>query len=90
MEQQLDTGLVKGHAYGISAVRTIKLGEGFFSKFNAEKLYMVRKVHCSSFLCLTRHFFHYASIYYRKSNNTINNNKHHENIKYDRIFKQLL
>lgn len=42
MEAQLDTGLIKGHAYGISAVKTIKSGGGFFAKFNAEKLYMVK------------------------------------------------
>ncbi|XP_057301622.1 calpain-5-like [Hydractinia symbiolongicarpus] len=42
MEKQLDTGLIKGHAYGISAVKKIPLSEGFFSSFNAEKLFLVK------------------------------------------------
>lgn len=42
MEQQLDTGLVKGHAYGISAVTKVSLGQSFLSRFSAEKLYLVR------------------------------------------------
>lgn len=42
MEQQLDTGLVKGHAYGISDVTKVSLGQSFFSRYNAEKLYLVK------------------------------------------------
>ncbi|XP_065645117.1 calpain-5 isoform X2 [Hydra vulgaris] len=42
MELQLDTGLIKGHAYGISAVKKITLGQNFFSSFNTETLYLVK------------------------------------------------
>lgn len=42
MEKRLDTGLIKGHAYGITAVKKIPLGESFLSSFNAERLFMIR------------------------------------------------
>ncbi|VDI30156.1 calpain-5 [Mytilus galloprovincialis] len=42
MEAELDVGLVKGHAYSVTAVRDIKLGTGLFSVFNAERIHMVR------------------------------------------------
>ena len=42
MEQQLNTGLIKGHAYGISAVTKVPLGQSFLSRFNAEKLFLVK------------------------------------------------
>lgn len=38
-----DTGLVKGHAYGITSVKKIPLaGTGLFGLFNKEKIKMVR------------------------------------------------
>lgn len=40
MEARTDVGLVKGHAYGVTAVKSVKLGSsGFFKK---EKEYLVR------------------------------------------------
>eukprot|EP00794_Sanderia_malayensis_P011154 gene11154-12326_t len=42
MEARLPTGLVKGHAYSITAVEKIKLGESFFSSFNTERLFLIR------------------------------------------------
>ncbi|XP_065055645.1 calpain-5-like isoform X2 [Rhopilema esculentum] len=42
MEQRLDTGLIKGHAYGITAVEKIPLGDSFFSSFNTNRLFMIR------------------------------------------------
>lgn len=42
MEAELDVGLVKGHAYSVTAVRDIRLGTGLFSIFNAERIHMVR------------------------------------------------
>ncbi|CAH1782218.1 unnamed protein product [Owenia fusiformis] len=42
IEAKLDTGLVKGHAYSITAVRTLKLGKGFVAFFKSEKLLMIR------------------------------------------------
>ncbi|KAH3807551.1 hypothetical protein DPMN_135896, partial [Dreissena polymorpha] len=44
METSTDQGLVKGHAYGITAVKHISLesGGGLFSFFNKNKLAMVR------------------------------------------------
>lgn len=42
MEMQLETGLVKGHAYTINTVNTIPIGESFFSRFNAENIYLVK------------------------------------------------
>lgn len=43
MEQSIDVGLVKGHAYGITAVKRVALeGTGIFNMFNKEKLAMIR------------------------------------------------
>ena len=42
MEAELDVGLIKGHAYSVTAVRDIRLGTGLFSIFNAERIHMVR------------------------------------------------
>jgi len=41
-EAKLDCGLVKGHAYSVTAVKDIKLGIGLFSIFNRDKIHMVR------------------------------------------------
>ncbi|XP_072166356.1 calpain-5-like [Diadema setosum] len=43
MEARTDVGLVKGHAYSVTAVKTVKLGEsGLLNLFNKEKVYLVR------------------------------------------------
>ncbi|GFN79965.1 calpain-5 [Plakobranchus ocellatus] len=43
MEAVTDIGLVKGHAYGITAVKNVHLeGSGLFGLFNREKLPMIR------------------------------------------------
>ncbi|KAJ8310637.1 hypothetical protein KUTeg_012502 [Tegillarca granosa] len=42
MEAQLACGLVKGHAYSITAVRNIKLGKGLLAFFKREKIHMIR------------------------------------------------
>ena len=43
MEACTDVGLVKGHAYGITAVKKIPLaGTGLFGIFNKERIRMVR------------------------------------------------
>ncbi|XP_038642930.1 calpain-5-like [Scyliorhinus canicula] len=42
LEAQMGCGLVKGHAYGVTDVRKVRIGEGLMSYFNKEKLYMVR------------------------------------------------
>ena len=43
MEQAIDIGLVKGHAYGITSVKRVAIaGSGLFNLFNKEKLMMVR------------------------------------------------
>ncbi|XP_059155329.1 calpain-5-like isoform X2 [Physella acuta] len=43
MEATTETGLVKGHAYGITAVKNVHLeGSGLFGLFNREKLPMIR------------------------------------------------
>ncbi|XP_076435839.1 calpain-5-like [Babylonia areolata] len=43
MEATAPKGLVKGHAYGITAVRHVSLkGSGLFSFFNREKIQMIR------------------------------------------------
>lgn len=42
MEAELSCGLVKGHAYSITAVKKIKLGTGLFSIFARDFLQMVR------------------------------------------------
>ncbi|KAK3094770.1 hypothetical protein FSP39_005995 [Pinctada imbricata] len=43
MEAKTDSGLVKGHAYGITAVKNVPLeGSGLFSFFNREKIHMIR------------------------------------------------
>lgn len=43
MEAATDVGLVKGHAYGITAVKNIHLeGSGLFNFFNREKIPMIR------------------------------------------------
>jgi len=42
-EQATDVGLVKGHAYGITAVKRVAIaGSGLFNLFNKEKLSMIR------------------------------------------------
>ncbi|XP_061430956.1 LOW QUALITY PROTEIN: calpain-5-like [Lethenteron reissneri] len=42
MEARLDCGLVKGHAYSVTAVRRVRLGEGLVAFFRAERLNMIR------------------------------------------------
>lgn len=42
MEAETNTGLVKGHAYSVTAVRNIKLGQGLLSFFKREHIEMVR------------------------------------------------
>ena len=42
MEDVLPCGLVKGHAYSVTAVKKIKLGTGLLSLFNRESLQMMR------------------------------------------------
>ena len=43
MEEKTQVGLVKGHAYSVTAVRKVALaGTGIFNLFNREKLAMVR------------------------------------------------
>ncbi|WAR28550.1 CAN5-like protein [Mya arenaria] len=42
MEAELACGLVKGHAYSVTAVKKIKLGTGLFSVFARDHLQMVR------------------------------------------------
>lgn len=43
MEVTTESGLVKGHAYGITAVKNVHLeGSGLFGLFNREKLPMIR------------------------------------------------
>ncbi|EDO34860.1 predicted protein [Nematostella vectensis] len=42
MEQRLDTGLIKGHAYGVTMVKKVTVGEGLLSLFNKKHFYMIR------------------------------------------------
>jgi len=43
MEQAMDHGLIKGHAYSITAVRKVRLaGTGVLGLFNHDKLAMIR------------------------------------------------
>ena len=43
METETEIGLIIGHAYGLTAVKTVHIkGTGIFSIFNREKLRMVR------------------------------------------------
>ena len=43
MEASTETGLVKGHAYGITAVKNVGLeGSGLLSFFKTEKIPMIR------------------------------------------------
>ncbi|KAM3857325.1 calpain-5 isoform 2-T2 [Diretmus argenteus] len=42
VESVLDCGLVRGHAYGITAVRKVRLGEKLLGKSGASRLFMVR------------------------------------------------
>ncbi|XP_067418011.1 calpain-5-like [Emydura macquarii macquarii] len=41
-ETPLDCGLVRGHAYGVTAVRRVRLGRGLRSLFGAKKLQLIR------------------------------------------------
>ncbi len=42
MEAKLDNGLIKGHAYSITDVRTVKIGSGLIDFFKNEKIDMIR------------------------------------------------
>lgn len=41
-EVEAKTGLVTGHAYSVTAIRKVHLGERLTFSFKAEKLFMVR------------------------------------------------
>lgn len=42
MEKRTETGLVMGHAYGVTSIKKITIGDGLFSLFNRQQLYMIR------------------------------------------------
>ncbi|CAB1316646.1 unnamed protein product [Coregonus sp. 'balchen'] len=42
MEARLDCGLVKGHAYAVTDVKKVRLGQGLLAFFKSEKLNMIR------------------------------------------------
>ncbi|MGH0184854.1 UNVERIFIED_CONTAM: hypothetical protein FKN15_016008 [Acipenser sinensis] len=42
LESRLGCGLVKGHAYGVTDVRKVRLGTGLLSLFRTSRLYMIR------------------------------------------------
>ncbi|XP_028653783.2 calpain-5-like isoform X1 [Erpetoichthys calabaricus] len=42
LESQMGCGLVKGHAYGVTEVRKLRLGTGLLSFFRTSRLYMIR------------------------------------------------
>lgn len=42
VESVLDCGLVRGHAYGITAVRKMRVGEKFLKTGGMPRLFMVR------------------------------------------------
>ncbi|NP_001373571.1 calpain 5-like isoform X1 [Danio rerio] len=42
LESVLDCGLIKGHAYGVTAVKKLRMSETLHSMCNASRLYMVR------------------------------------------------
>lgn len=42
VEKRTENGLVLGHAYGVTAIKKITLGEGFLSLFNRHYLYLIR------------------------------------------------
>ncbi len=42
VESVLDCGLVRGHAYGITAVRKVRLGEKLLKTGGMSRLFMVR------------------------------------------------
>uniref|UniRef100_A0A8C4QX26 Calpain 5 n=1 Tax=Eptatretus burgeri TaxID=7764 RepID=A0A8C4QX26_EPTBU len=42
MEARTPTGLVKGHAYSVTDVRRVRLGQGLIAFFKSEKLNMIR------------------------------------------------
>ncbi|XP_006008487.1 calpain-5-like isoform X1 [Latimeria chalumnae] len=42
LESQMDCGLVKGHAYGVTDIRKVRLGTGLLSYFKTNKLFMIR------------------------------------------------
>ncbi|XP_053478742.1 calpain-5a [Ictalurus furcatus] len=42
MEARLDCGLVKGHAYAVTDVHKVRLGQGLLAFFKSEKLTMIR------------------------------------------------
>lgn len=42
MERRTETGLVMGHAYGVTDIRKITTGDGLFNLFNREHLYLIR------------------------------------------------
>ncbi|XP_076002185.1 calpain-5a [Genypterus blacodes] len=42
MEARLDCGLVKGHAYAVTDVRRVRLGQGLLAYFKSDKLTMIR------------------------------------------------
>ncbi|MBN3314822.1 CAN5 protein, partial [Atractosteus spatula] len=42
VESVLDCGLVKGHAYGVTAVRKVRVGSGLLALFKKSRLHMIR------------------------------------------------
>ncbi|XP_043933111.1 calpain-5-like [Protopterus annectens] len=42
IEAQMACGLVKGHAYGVTDIRKVRIGKGVISWIKANKLYMIR------------------------------------------------
>lgn len=41
-EMETEMGLVIGHAYSVTAIRKLRLGERLMFSFKAEKLFMIR------------------------------------------------
>ncbi|KAJ8412436.1 hypothetical protein AAFF_G00127720 [Aldrovandia affinis] len=42
IEARMDCGLVKGHAYSVTAVRKARLGHGLMAYFKSEKVFLIR------------------------------------------------
>ena len=42
MESQTDNGLIRGHAYSITAVQEVKLGSGLVAFFKNDKIKLIR------------------------------------------------
>lgn len=42
IEARMPCGLVKGHAYSVTAVRKARLGHGLMAYFKSEKVFLIR------------------------------------------------